>query len=97
MSGFDCVKFGDYCIGYHRKNLPGAMVPVRWGLPPSKPWKAGRRQPICPMFCPTPDQVVCFAVPLDQTHIDAWFNKQNHENHLKDNIRANVIASGISL
>jgi hypothetical protein len=49
------------------------------------------------MFCPTPDQAVCFAVPLDQTHIDAWFNKQNHENHLKDNIRANVIASGISL
>ena len=40
---------------------------------------------------------VTFAVPLDQKFINSWFNKKNYEDHLRNNIQANVIASGISL
>jgi len=40
---------------------------------------------------------VSFAVPLDQQFIDPWFNKHSYADHFRDNIRANVIASGISL
>ena len=36
-------------------------------------------------------------MPLDQKHIEPWFNKQNHADHFRDNIRTNVIVSGISL
>ncbi|MBE9545346.1 MAG: epoxyqueuosine reductase, partial [Proteobacteria bacterium] len=46
---------------------------------------------------PGAKSAISFAVSLDQTHIESWFNKQSHESHFKDNIQANVIASGISL
>jgi len=46
---------------------------------------------------PNAKSAVSFALPLDQKFIDSWFNKQNHADHFRDNIRANVIASGISL
>ncbi len=46
---------------------------------------------------PGAKSAVSFAVPLDQNHIEPWFNKQNHEAHFRNNIQANVIASGISL
>ena len=46
---------------------------------------------------PTANSAVSFAVPLDQKFIEPWFNKQSHTDHFRNNIRANVIASGISL
>lgn len=46
---------------------------------------------------PNAKSAVSFAVPLDQDFIEPWFNKQSHTDHLRDNIRSNVIASGISL
>ena len=46
---------------------------------------------------PNAKSAVSFAVPLDQKFIEPWFNKQNHADHFRDNIRTNVIASGISL
>ena len=46
---------------------------------------------------PNAKSAVSFAVSLDQSLIEPWFNKQNHDDHFRDNIRANVIASGISL
>jgi epoxyqueuosine reductase QueG len=46
---------------------------------------------------PNAKSAISFAVPLDQDHIEPWFNKQNHEAHFRNNIQANVIASGISL
>jgi len=46
---------------------------------------------------PKARSAISFAVPLNQDYIDAWFSKKNHEHHFKDNIQANVIASGISL
>jgi epoxyqueuosine reductase QueG len=46
---------------------------------------------------PTARTAISFAVPLNQAFIDAWFSKKSHGQHFKDNIQANVIASGISL
>ena len=46
---------------------------------------------------PKASSAVSFAVPLDQKFIDPWFNKQNYKDHLRNNIQANVMASGISL
>jgi len=46
---------------------------------------------------PNAVSAVSFAVPLDQEFIDPWFHKQNQTDHLRDNIRANVVSSGISL
>jgi epoxyqueuosine reductase QueG len=40
---------------------------------------------------------VTFAVPLDQDYMDPWFNKRSHSDHFQNNIRTNVMASGISL
>lgn len=40
---------------------------------------------------------ISFAVPLNPELIGPWFNKENHEDHFRDNIRTNVLASGISL
>ena len=41
--------------------------------------------------------MVRFALPLDQRLIESWFNKQSHSDHLRNNIRTNVLASGISV
>jgi epoxyqueuosine reductase QueG len=46
---------------------------------------------------PNAKSAVSFAVSLEQKFIDSWLNKQNYADHLRDNIRTNVIASGISL
>jgi len=46
---------------------------------------------------PTARSAVSFAVPLDQRHLESWFEKKSQEDHFRDNIRTNVIASGISL
>jgi len=46
---------------------------------------------------PAARSAISFAVPLNQDYIDLWFAKESHERHFKDNIQANVIASGISL
>ncbi len=40
---------------------------------------------------------ITFAVPLNQDYIELWFSKKSHTKPFKDNIRANVTASGISL
>jgi len=40
---------------------------------------------------------VSFAVPLDQNFIDPWFCKQSQKDHFRNNIQANVMASGISM
>lgn len=40
---------------------------------------------------------VSFSVSLDQNFIEPWFKKENHEAHFRNNIQANVTASGISL
>jgi epoxyqueuosine reductase QueG len=46
---------------------------------------------------PNAKSAVSFAVSLDQQFIEPWFNKQSHEAHFRNNIQANVVASGISL
>jgi len=46
---------------------------------------------------PNARSAISFAVPLDQDCIEPWFNKKNRETHIRNNIRANVMASGISL
>ncbi len=46
---------------------------------------------------PTARAAITFAVPLNQDAIERWFAKKSLEKHFNDNIRANVIASGISL
>ena len=46
---------------------------------------------------PEARSAVTFAVPLDQDCMDPWFNKRSHADHFQNNIRTNVIASGISL
>jgi epoxyqueuosine reductase len=46
---------------------------------------------------PNAKSAVSFAIALDQKLIDSWFNKQSHADHFRDNIRTNVLASGISL
>ena len=46
---------------------------------------------------PNANSAVSFAVPLDQSFIESWFNKKSHNDHLRNNIQTNVMASGISL
>ena len=46
---------------------------------------------------PNAKSAVSFAVALDQKFIEPWFNKQSHEAHFRNNIQANIVASGISL
>ena len=46
---------------------------------------------------PNAKSAVSFAVPLDQQFIEPWFNKHSYADHFRNNIRTNVIASGISL
>jgi len=46
---------------------------------------------------PNANSAISFAVPLDQDYIESWFNKKSHNDHLSNNIRTNVMASGISL
>jgi epoxyqueuosine reductase QueG len=46
---------------------------------------------------PNAKSALCFAVPLNQDFIEPWFNKKNYEDHFRNNIQTNVIASGISL
>jgi epoxyqueuosine reductase QueG len=46
---------------------------------------------------PTAKSAVSFGVSLDQNFIEPWFKKENNEAHFRNNIHANVIASGISL
>ena len=46
---------------------------------------------------PEAKSAVSFALPLDQELIAPWFNKQNHAAHFQNNIRTNVMASGISM
>lgn len=46
---------------------------------------------------PEAKSAICFAVPLDQSFIDPWFDKTDREAHFKNNIQANAVASGISL
>jgi epoxyqueuosine reductase QueG len=46
---------------------------------------------------PNASSAISFAVSLDQKHIDSWFSKKSHTDHLRNNIQANVVASGISL
>lgn len=46
---------------------------------------------------PNAQSAISFSVPLDQNFIEPWFNKENHTPHFRNNINANVIASGISL
>ena len=46
---------------------------------------------------PDAKSAVSFALPLDQSLIEPWFNKQDHAGHFQNNIRTNVVASGISM
>jgi epoxyqueuosine reductase QueG len=46
---------------------------------------------------PGAKSAVCFAVPLDQSHITPYLMKKDHLSQQKDNTRANKIASGIAL
>ena len=46
---------------------------------------------------PGAKSAVSFALPLEQELIDPWFSKQNHEAHFQNNIRTNVMSSGISM
>ncbi len=46
---------------------------------------------------PKARSAISFAVPLNPELIEPWFNKENHADHFRDNIRINVLASGISL
>ena len=46
---------------------------------------------------PNAKSAVSFALPLDQDLIEPWFNKQDHTAHFQNNIRTNVMASGISM
>ena len=46
---------------------------------------------------PNAKSAVSFAVPLDQNHIEPWFDKKTQEAHFRNNVQTNVIASGISL
>lgn len=46
---------------------------------------------------PNAKSAVSFSVPLNQNFIEPWFKKENYEAHFRNNIQANVIASGISL
>ena len=46
---------------------------------------------------PNARSAISFAVPLNQDFIEDWFCKKSQERHFKDNIKSNVIASGISL
>ena len=46
---------------------------------------------------PEAKSAISFAVPLDQGCIGPWFDKSDSTAHLKNNIQANVISSGISL
>jgi epoxyqueuosine reductase QueG len=46
---------------------------------------------------PAARSAISFAVPLNQDYIELWFSKKSHAHHFKDNIQANVIASGVSL
>jgi epoxyqueuosine reductase QueG len=46
---------------------------------------------------PNAKSAVSFTVSLDQNFIEPWFKKENHEAHFRNNIQANIIASGISL
>jgi epoxyqueuosine reductase QueG len=46
---------------------------------------------------PNARSAISFAVPLNTDFIAPWFNKQSHEDHFRDNIKTNVLASGISL
>ena len=46
---------------------------------------------------PDAKSAVSFSLPLDQSLIEPWFNKQDHSAHFQNNIRTNVMASGISM
>ena len=46
---------------------------------------------------PEAKSAISFALPLDQDLIAPWFNKQDHSAHFQNNIRTNVMASGISM
>jgi epoxyqueuosine reductase len=46
---------------------------------------------------PEARSAVTFALTLDQDYMDPWFNKRSHADHFQNNIRTNVMASGISL
>ncbi|MEE4264851.1 MAG: hypothetical protein V2I56_19360 [Desulfobacteraceae bacterium] len=46
---------------------------------------------------PNAKSAVSFAIALDQKFLEPWFNKESHADHFRDNIRTNVLASGISL
>ena len=46
---------------------------------------------------PGAKSALCFAVPLEQAFIEPWLSKENYEDHLRNNIQTNVLASGISL
>ena len=65
-----------------------ATVETREGGPPSTDLT---------YVLPAARSAISFAVPLNQEYIELWFSKKSHEQHLKDNIQTNVIASGISL
>ena len=46
---------------------------------------------------PNARSAISFAGPLNPYFIEPWFNKKSHEDHFRNNIQTNVIASGISL
>ncbi len=46
---------------------------------------------------PTAKSAICFALALDQTKIERYLKKENHEEHNLNKIRATTLANGIAL
>ena len=79
------------------KNLAMCAGASVVGIATTETLKGGPPSTDLTYVLPNAKSALSFAVPLDQNHIEPWFNKQSHEAHFRNNIQANVLASGISL
>ena len=79
------------------KDLARSYGAVATGIVTTKMLEGGPPSTDLSYVLPNAVSAVSFAVPLDQKYIDPWFHKQSQTDHLRNNIQANVIASGISL
>ncbi len=46
---------------------------------------------------PGAKSAICFALPLNQNYIEPYLKKENHTSHNRDNMKVNIMASGLAL
>jgi epoxyqueuosine reductase len=79
------------------KEMAKCLGAVRVGIVTRETLDGGPPSTDLTYVLPEAESAVCFALPLNQAHIEPYLKKEDHRSHYTDNVRTNTMAGGIAL